>query len=199
MEIAHKPLSPLASRMVSWCCGILQRFWWAQGMLWPILLISPHQHVCRLQHFSIADFAKYNTYRSGSRAGFQPYSNQFACFWWYYSNGEVRVDICQFPINLCFFSSSTGWKDSSKPYLPVQEAKNWTKLHLLPGIGRFSMYSLVPALQYRLYCHLGFTVAYKENGKLLLWRTAVAQELERSSWLVRLFLRWPLEDSEACQ
>ena len=32
MEIAHKVLSPLASRMVSWRCGILQRFWPAQGM-----------------------------------------------------------------------------------------------------------------------------------------------------------------------
>jgi hypothetical protein len=55
----------------------------------------------------------------------------------------------------------------------------------LPGISRFSMYSLVPALQVILSSGI-----CEENEKLLLWRTAV--ELER--WLVALVLGWQLEE-----
>ena len=84
MEVAHKALSPLASRMVRWRCGILRRFWQAQGMSWPILIdFTTTTNTALLQHFSIADFAKHNTYWPGSGVGFQSYSNQFARFWWY--------------------------------------------------------------------------------------------------------------------
>lgn len=61
---------------------------------------------------------------------------------------------------------------------PTRRARS-TKLCPLPGISRFSIYLLVPAVQVIL-----------SSGTLLLWRTVV----ELGYWLVRLVLGWPLEE-----
>ena len=100
MEIAHKGLSQLVSRMVSWRCGILQRFWRAQGMSWRILIDITHKTnhgpFCSTSQSLILR----NTTHTGPVRGldFNPIQTNLLASG--AINGEVRIDNCQFPIDI---------------------------------------------------------------------------------------------------
>jgi hypothetical protein len=95
-EIAHKVLSPLASRMVSWLCGILQRFWQALGMSWPTL-IDFTTPPTRPFYSTPQSLILRNTTHTGPVRGldFNPIQTNLLASGGI--NGEVRVDNCQFP------------------------------------------------------------------------------------------------------
>ena len=160
-----------------------------------LLLISPHhQHVRRLQHCSIADFAKYNTYGSG--LDFNPIQTNLLASGGFTVMARCESTFVNFQSTSVFFFLLQVRRTIANPTCRCKKHK--TGQNYICCLESAGSVCTRWCQQHRLYCHLGFTAAYKENEKLLLWCMAVAQELERSSWLVRLILGWPLEDLEAC-